>query len=107
MFIITKKAKDAFNFGVNFSNTNTTVICNDKSKKLYLHGNLILWTNERGNTCFCLRGWDTKTTCERLRAFLPIHHKRGQLYWDNVQINDYDEYELSYTFENGIRKITK
>lgn len=107
MFIITKKAKDAFNYGLNFAGANTTVICNGNIKKLYLHGNLILWTNERGNTCFCLRGWDTKTTCERLRAFLPIHHKRGQLYWDNQPINDYDEYELSYTFENGIRTITK
>lgn len=104
---ITMNAKNAFDNFFNFRGANTTVICDykTKSKKLYLHGNLILWTNERGNLCFSLRGWDTSTTCERLRAFLPIHHKKGVLYWDNVQINPDDEYELSYTFENGIKRI--
>lgn len=101
MRTITRKAKDAFLYGLTFKQSNTTV----KNNALFLHGHKILWKNERGNFCFCLCGYNTLTTRERLKAFLPIKVKRGKLYWDNIEINAKDAYELSHAFDNGIRTI--
>lgn len=100
---ITQKAKDAFNFGYNFHETNTRV----ENNALYLWGNKILWKNERGNICFSLCGWDTPTTCERLRAFLPLTRKKGVLYWENTKINEYKKYELSHEYADGIKEINE
>lgn len=100
---ITRQAKDAFNFGFNFHQSNTRV----ENNALYLWGNKILWKNERGNICFSLCGWDTPTTCERLRAFLPLTRKKGVLYWENTPINANDSYELSHEYADGIKIINE
>lgn len=82
---ISMAAANAFNNGGNFHLSNTAVFDN----KMLLWGNRILWKDSNGATCFSLCGWDTKTTCERLRAAgLPIHHKKGQLYFGDYAIND-------------------
>lgn len=84
--IISTKAASAFYNNQKFSLSNTYV----NNNQMYLHNNKILWKdNASGKKYFCLCGWDTHTTCERLRAAgLPINHKRGKLYFDNQQIDD-------------------
>lgn len=91
--IISTKAAQAF------LNNNTFVLSNTyvNDSKMFLHGNKIAWRDKNTkNICFCLCGWDTRTTCERLRALgLPIHHKKGQLYFDEQKINESDNYILT------------
>ena len=90
--IISTKAAAAFLNNYNFNLSNTNVY----SKAMYLHNNKILWKDENGAICFSLCGWDTLTTCARLRAAcLPINHKRGKLYYDDIAINCFDSYKIN------------
>lgn len=63
-----------------WSNGNTAVqVSNDKVRVL-LHGNLIYECNGVEES-FTLAGWDTTTTCSRLRALgVRIFHKNGKPY---------------------------
>lgn len=95
MFKISTKAAYAFYNNQDFSLQNTFVAVNDNYTSLYLHNNKIL-RKDKSNTYFCLCGWDTKTTCERLRACgLPIKHKNKQLYYDDIAIDDYHMYKIN------------
>lgn len=95
--IISTKAINAFNNCVDFQLSNTAVVNFENTTRLLLWGNRILWKdNASGKKYFCLCGWDTHTTCERLRAAgLPINHKRGKLYFDNQQIDDCKVYLIN------------
>lgn len=83
---------------------NTEIIYEGDIKSVFLHGNKIFWKNLYKHY-FCLCGWDTVTTRERLNGLLKpydsyIHRKRGQLYYTNpvrgvcVVINAWDVYEV-------------
>lgn len=88
MHIITQKAVAAFNANYNFCQSNTAVVVDDNTTRFLLWGNRIAW-KKGGRLYFCLCGWDTTTTCERLRGLgLAINHKRGKLFYNNQQIND-------------------
>lgn len=93
---LSSQAVAAFNCNNNFHQANTAVVVDDKTTRFLLWGNRILWKdNASGKKYFCLCGWDTRTTCERLRAAgLPINHKRGKLYFDNQQIDDCTIYQI-------------
>lgn len=89
---ISTKAAAAFLNNYNFNLSNTSVY----NKAMYLHNNKILWKDESGAICFSLCGWDTLTTCARLRAAgLPINHKRGQLYYDDIAIIAWESYKIN------------
>lgn len=94
MSIISKESAQAFWAGREYHKSNT--ICGadfDHKKTLRLWGNKIAWQDSRGNLCFCLCGWDSRTTCERLRALgLPIWHKRGGLYCGDDLIESRGQY---------------
>jgi len=90
--IISTKAASAFINDYNFNLSNTSVY----NKAMYLHNNKILWKDESGAICFSLCGWDTLTTCARLRAAgLKINHKRGKLYYDDIAISDCESYKIN------------
>lgn len=93
---ISSQAVAAFNGNYDFNLSNTCVSNYNNTTNLLLWGNRILWKdNASGKKYFCLCGWDTHTTCERLRAAgLPINHKRGKLYFDNQQIDDCTIYQI-------------
>ena len=90
---ITLNAVNAFYKNYDFAQSNTTV----HNGVMRLWGNKILWKDSKsGAICFSLCGWDTHTTCERLRgAGLPINHKRGELYYDDIAINDCACYQIN------------
>lgn len=89
-YIISQRAAAALFNGRQMQQSNTSVYNN----AMYLHCNKIAWLDDKNTICFCLCGWDTRTTCERLRACgLPIWHKRGVLYCGKSIINDCDKYE--------------
>lgn len=90
--IISTKAASAFYNNQKFSLSNTYV----NNNQMFLHNNKILWKDESGAICFSLCGWDTLTTCARLRAAgLKINHKRGKLYYDDIAINCFDSYKIN------------
>lgn len=96
MFKISKKASNAFNNNQQFYLQNTCVFVDNKKTSLLLHGNKILWRDNNNNLYFCLCKWDTKTTCERLRACgLNINHKKRQLYYNDIAINDSSIYKIN------------
>lgn len=96
MSIISKESAQAFWAGRGYKKNNTAVLsgCLDNGKpEMLLWGNKIAWQDLQGNLCFCLCGWDSKTTCERLRALgLPIWHKRGGLYCGDDLIESRGQY---------------
>ena len=90
--IISTKAASAFYNNQKFSLSNTYV----NNNQMFLHNNKILWKDESGAICFSLCGWDTLTTCARLRAAgLKINHKRGTLYYDDIAISDCESYRIN------------
>lgn len=67
---------------MNWSNGNTSVhVSNDKKVvRVLLHGNLI-YVCKGMRESFSLAGWDTTTTCSRLRALgVKIFHKNRKPY---------------------------
>ena len=83
--ITTQAAAALFN-NTTFKLSNTRVTAG----ALYLHDNKIAWIQNK-KLYFCLCGYDTSTTCERLRGLgLNIYHKRGRLYHNDPQINPVD-----------------
>ena len=88
----------AFLGGKNYKGSNTEVIHNPFASsgeltQIYLFGNLIAESNEKGlNICCC--GWFSPTTKERLNALpnVSIHQKNFQWYlngkkWDGRWVN--------------------
>ena len=91
MSIISEKSAQALRNNTEYKNNNTQVY----NGAMFLHGNKIAWI-QGARLYFCLCGWDTRTTCERLRALsLNIHHKRGALYFEDKAINEYDIYSTA------------
>ena len=91
MSIISEKSAQALRNGTEYKNTNTQVYNN----AMFLHGNKIAWI-EGARLFYCLCGWDTRTTCERLRALgIAINHRRGRLFCDDKAINEYDIYSVA------------
>lgn len=91
MYMISEKSAQALRNGTEYKNNNTRVYNN----AMFLHGNKIAWT-DGGRLYYCLCGWDTRTTCERLRALgIAINHRRGRLFCDDKAINEYDIYSVA------------
>ena len=87
---ITTQAAAALFANKTFKQSNTRV----EGGALYLHGNKIAWI-QNGRLYFCLCGYDTNTTCERLRGLdLDIYHKRGSLMHGKQEINACDVYHV-------------
>jgi len=95
---IDRDSARAFLNGGDYYNSNTevhtSVLTGESSLRLW--GNLIAWTtNERKQLHICQRGWDTRTTNNRLRALgVAIEHKRGKLYINGQPANAYDTYTM-------------
>lgn len=87
---ITTQAANALFANTTFKQSNTRV----EGGALYLHGNKIAWIQNK-KLYFCLCGYDTNTTCERLRGLdLNIYHKRGRLMHGTQEINAHDIYNV-------------
>ena len=85
---ISTKSAQALRNGEKYKNANTQVY----DDKMFLHGHKIAWI-ENGRLYFCLCGWDSRTTSERLRALgLDIYHKRGCLMHGAQEINAHAVY---------------
>ena len=90
MSIISTKSAQALRNNTEYKNNNTQVYNN----AMFLHGNKIAWI-EGARLYYCLCGWDTRTTCERLRALgIAINHRRGRLFCDDKAINDTDTFYI-------------
>lgn len=90
MSIISTKSAQALRNNTQYKNNNTQVYDN----KMFLHGNKIAWI-QNNRLYYCLCGWDTRTTCERLRACgIKINHRRGRLFCDDKAINEYDTFYI-------------
>ena len=88
---ITKKATENFYNNKNFKLSNTEI----KDGCLYLWGHKIAWMADN-ELYFCLCGYNTTTTKERLRGLgIPLKQKNYSLYVGNKEINPYDTYKLS------------
>lgn len=68
----------------------------------FLWDSKILWKikGESNIYYFSCCGYDTSTTLNRLRAFLPIHKRKGKIYINDTEINinaiyKYDRYNDS------------
>lgn len=93
-------AASAFYNNQKFSLSNTYV----NNNQMFLHGNKILWKDESGAICFSLCGWDTLTTCARLRAAgIAINHKKGKLFYNDIAISDCESYRIND--DNTITKL--
>lgn len=83
MSIISEKSAQALRNNTEYKNNNTQVY----NGAMFLHGNKIAWI-EGARLYFCLCGWDSRTTCERLRALgLNIYHKKTRLMHGQQEIN--------------------
>ena len=90
MSIISTKSAQALRNGTEYKNNNTQV-CNNA---MFLHNNKIAWI-QNNRLFYCLCGWDTRTTCERLRALdIAINHRRGRLFCGDKAINDTDTFYI-------------
>ena len=97
-YLISKESAAALLSGREYKKQNTQVISEYGKNTLRLWGNRIAWLSESGILGFSLCGWDSRTTCERLRALgLPINHKRGKLCCGDREIDAF----AKYTFVNN------
>ena len=101
---VTEQAKQAFNNGTPFSKGNTAVIVSGDEVSLTLHGNKIMWWHKADplNLHFCMCGWGSVTTRERLNGMLPnpwgISQRDGKQYLvENGQINKEIDVHKVYT----------
>ena len=78
---IEKGAVAAFNAAKYFKKGNTEVVPTSEAVYVYLHGNLIVWKDQKtGEISYHHCGWHTPTTASRLRAFgANAHIKNGVL----------------------------
>lgn len=80
---ITQEARDAFENGYTYKNSNTKVIRieEENTTGLYLHDNLIAIKDHSGLR-ITLAGWNTNTTRERLNGLrgVKVSTKQGQAY---------------------------
>lgn len=93
---ITEKAKHAFEYGINFSNSNTQVSrTNDGSVALFLHGHKIAWRTG-GKLYFSMCGWPSITTRERLQAagINLYQYKWDQYYSEGQRVDPGATYEV-------------
>lgn len=102
MYIISQNAINALRSRVNFKQQNTKVFRQDgfytdnRPMILSLHDNNIAKLYDDGMLYVSCAGWDTRTTCERLRALgVKIWHKKGQLMIGDIAINSYDWYKIN------------
>ena len=108
MRMITEKAVSNFDMGKNFTRDNTTVCCSRDSeeKMVLLHGNIIF--GKQGNQYyFCLCGWNTNTTRERLNGFLArfksgvIQKNFAPYYVHNGKMVAIDSWKRYYLDDSG------
>lgn len=106
MYKISSNAANALWQSCKYQNANTCVFVNDDNKSvLLLWGHRIAWKITHNTIGFSLCGWDTRTTCERLRACgVPINHKKGVLCCGNVEIDDCTPYSFNVD-TNEIKKL--
>jgi len=80
-----KLAAKAFYGGKTYYSKNTVV----KNYEMYLFGNLIAKMVSNGCIYITTRGWDTKTTLDRLNAIVcvSIYKERGQLMLKGIPWN--------------------
>lgn len=64
---ITQSTQKAFNSNTPMRSGNTAVVVTSEETSIILHGNKIAWKTKDG-LFFCLCGWNTLTTRERLQA---------------------------------------
>lgn len=79
---ITQQAIDAFMNGRAFKSGNTSVIADQSSSKLLLHGNMIALKTVSTGISITHAGFPTVTTKERLNGIpgVRIHQKAGKWY---------------------------
>ena len=88
-------AVDSFFNGRNFTRDNTTVKVNGFDKAVFLHGNCIFKTVEN-RFSFCLCGWNTSTTRERLNGILSRFNSRiKQKNWNLFYVHDGKEFPIN------------
>ncbi|MCQ2075973.1 MAG: hypothetical protein MJZ20_02920 [Bacteroidaceae bacterium] len=105
MHIVSQKAATALRSKTTFQLQNTKVF-----RKEYGYTNdtcpmvLSLWDNiiaelfDDGRMFVNMCGWDSRTTCERLRALgVQVHHNRGKLMIGDTEINAYTTYRINPT----------
>lgn len=102
MYIISQQAAAALRSKTEYKNANTEVfvqpgyVDDKRPMVLSLWDNLIAKLYDDGALYVSCAGWDTRTTCERLRALgVKIWHKRGQLMIGDIAINSYDWYKIN------------
>lgn len=91
---ITKLTQEAWRAGRNFKLRNTQVEVVGRTRRLYLHGNLIAEFKD-GELRVTLAGWNTPTTRERLKAVGVVAwtHK-GQAFIDGMPVSSYDWHKI-------------
>lgn len=77
---ITERIKEAFDKNVSMKIDNSEVVFNGESTKMYLFGNLIAKKDINGIQITCC-GWLSKTTKDRLSAFIPIRTEKRKWYY--------------------------
>tara|TARA_R100001015_G_C4590814_1_gene146315 strand:+ start:443 stop:742 length:300 start_codon:yes stop_codon:yes gene_type:complete len=80
---ITQEACFAFEYAYadNFNKSNTRVVrSNEVAAEMYLHGNLIAYSNETG-IYISNAGYKTNTTKERLNGLTGVHIEQKDFVW--------------------------
>jgi hypothetical protein len=90
---ITEEAHRAFMHREKFKKGNTEVRITNGLPQMYLHNNKIAEMNSDGEVCINTCGWMSRTTRERLNAFIPIRVEKGSFIvnekfkWDGSWLN--------------------
>lgn len=90
---ISEEAYVAFVNKRKFKKGNTEVRIVNGLSQMYLFNNRIAEMNQDGETIISTSGWPSRTTCERLNAFINIRIKKGSLIvrelfkWDGYPLN--------------------
>ena len=77
---ITEEAYKAFKNNKNYNGGNTKVIIGNSYVFLELFGNKIARKDQNGNVEITLAGYTTRTTLDRLNAFIPLKMSKGVVY---------------------------
>ena len=90
---ITELAHRAFMRRERFKRGNTEVRIVNGLPQMYLHNNRIAEMNYDGEIIIATCGWQSRTTSERLNAFVDIHINKGSFIvnekfkWDGYPLN--------------------